>query len=83
MTSLSHDVTSLDHRDVIARLRRQAGDVIGDAERSLLGNASKQRDLWRHDVTSCQRHVDQLTAHVSTLTSGDAWRRMDTDQLPG
>jgi len=76
MTSLSHDVTSLD-RDVIA------DDVISGAERSLLGNASQQREMWRHDVTACQRHVDQITAHVSTLTSGDAWRHMDTNQMPG
>ena len=86
MTSTSHDVqrlvTSLHHGgDVItARLAR---DVMAEAERSLLSDASKQRDTWRHDVTACQRHVGQLAAHVSQLTSGDAWHRLDTNKLPG
>jgi len=97
MTSVSHDVrrlvTSLDRdvimmmtsldRDVMIRLTRDADDVIADVERSLLGNTSQQREVWRHDVTACHRHVNQLTAHVSQLTSGDAWQHLDTNQLPG
>jgi len=86
MTSVSHDiqrlVTSLD-RDVMTQLSRDADDVIIEVERSLLSNASQQRDIWRHDVTACHRHVSQLTAHVSQLTSGDTWQRLDTNQLPG
>lgn len=86
MTSTSHDVqrlvTSLD-RDVLTRLTRDAGDVMARGERSLLSDASQQRDMWRHDVTACQRHVSQLTAHVSRLTSGDTWKRLDTKQLSG
>ena len=86
MTSASRDVqrlvTSLDH-DVATQLKRDADDVMADAERSLLSDASQQRDMWRRDVTACQRHVSQLTAHVSQLTSGDTWRRLDTSQLSG
>jgi len=86
MTSTSQDVqrlvTSLDH-DVLTQLARDADDVMADGERSFLRDTSKQRDTWRHDVTACQRHVNQLTAHVSQLTSGDAWHRLDTNQLSG
>ena len=86
MTSSSHDVqrlvTSLDH-DVLTQLTRDADDVMAEGERALLRDASQQRDTWRHDVTACQRHVSQLTAHVSQLTSGDAWHRLDTNQLSG
>ena len=86
VTSTSRDVSRLvtsPDRDVTTRLTRDAGDVMADAERSLLGDARQQRDMWRRDVTACQRHVTQLAAHVSQLTSGDSWHRLDTDQLPG
>jgi len=74
-------MTSFDHA-LLAGLTRDADDMITAAERSLLSDASKQRDMWRHDVTACQRHVSQLTAHVSQLTSGDAWRHFNTDRMP-
>jgi len=80
MTSTTTRVTSLDHRDV---MRRQAGDVIAAGERALLGDVARQRAAWRHDVTACQRHVTQLSAHVSRLTSGDTWRRLRISELPG
>jgi len=86
VTSASHgDVsrlpTSLQERsDVTTRL---AADVMDGVERSLLGDARQQRNVWRRDVTACQRHVTQLTAHVAQLTSGDSWRRLDTYELPG
>jgi len=86
MTSTSHDVqrlvTSFD-RDVLTQLTRDADDVMAAAERSLLSNASQQRDMWRHDVTACQSHVSQLTAHVSQLTSADTWQHVNTNLLPG
>ena len=92
MTSVGHQhhvdvtrrlVTSLDRHDVMTRLTQDAADAMARVERSLLSNASKQRDVWRHDVTACQRHVSQLTAHVSQLTSGDSWRCLDTNKLLG
>jgi len=84
MTSTSHDLERLLHRDALThQLMRDARQLTTQGERSLIRDASKQRDVWRHDVKACQRHVSQLTAHVSQLTSADDWQRLDTSQLPG